>query len=107
MLVGQVTELEEERARQAHKISKLKGDVHEQSSEIREKRVVADNAVSALSSELRTTKTALHTIQNREKQVSRCCDSLYVSVYQFYTLVFPEDIKCDKCKMSRAESGGF
>ena len=34
-----------------------------------ENRVVADNAVQALSSELKTTKTALSTIQQREKQV--------------------------------------
>ncbi|XP_060072809.1 coiled-coil domain-containing protein 170-like [Ylistrum balloti] len=68
-LSAQVEELEKLRSRQAHKISKLKSSVDLQESESQEKRVIADNAVHALSSELRTTKNALIAIQNREKQL--------------------------------------
>lgn len=65
----QVDEMEKLRSHQAHKISKLKNSVNYQESESQEKRVIADNAVQALSSELRTTKNALIAIQNREKQL--------------------------------------
>ncbi|XP_069117841.1 coiled-coil domain-containing protein 170-like [Argopecten irradians] len=68
-LCAQVEELEKLRSRQAHKISKLKSSVDIQESESQEKRVIADNAVHALSSELKTTKNALIAIQNREKQL--------------------------------------
>ncbi|XP_033736128.1 coiled-coil domain-containing protein 170-like [Pecten maximus] len=68
-LCAQVEELEKLRSRQASKISKLKSSVDLQENESQEKRVIADNAVQALSSELRTTKNALIAIQNREKQL--------------------------------------
>ncbi|OWF37113.1 coiled-coil domain-containing protein 170-like [Mizuhopecten yessoensis] len=68
-LAAQVDELEKSRSRQAQKISKLKNSVNYQESESQEKRVIADNAVHALSSELRTTKNALISLQNREKQL--------------------------------------
>ena len=69
-LARQVEELEEVRRKQAHKISVLKGEVATNESQLQEKRVVADNAVQALSSELRTTKNALDSIKYREKEVS-------------------------------------
>ncbi|KAK6183719.1 hypothetical protein SNE40_011145 [Patella caerulea] len=68
-LVKQVEELENLRKHQSHKISKLKEELHHNGSDFQEKRVVSENAVHALSGELRTTKTALTAIQNREKQL--------------------------------------
>lgn len=76
-LVKQVEELEEVRKRQARKIGALKEEhcVYESSS--KEKHVVADNAVQALSSELRTTKNSLMSTQNREKEVCLLYRSFY------------------------------
>lgn len=68
-LVAQVDELENVRKKQAHKIKHLKDEVELTSQQTQEKRLVSDNAVQALSSELRTSKNALNAIQNREKQV--------------------------------------
>ena len=68
-LVRQVQELEDVRKRQAGKIGALKEESYVHESSFNEKNVVADNAVQALSSELRTTKNSLQSIQNREKQV--------------------------------------
>ncbi|KAJ8308568.1 hypothetical protein KUTeg_013442 [Tegillarca granosa] len=68
-LVAQVEELEEVRKRQARKIGDLKHEVDYQDQDTRKKNVVADNALQALSSELRTTKNALATAQTREKQL--------------------------------------
>ncbi|XP_071164540.1 coiled-coil domain-containing protein 170-like [Mytilus edulis] len=68
-LVKQVEELEELRKRQARKIGALKNEHNSYESSSREKNVVADNAVQALSSELRTTKNSLQTTHNREKQL--------------------------------------
>ncbi|KAL3873318.1 hypothetical protein ACJMK2_036450 [Sinanodonta woodiana] len=68
-LVNQVNELESLRKKQARKIGDLKEEISHQGQNSEEKRVVADNAVQALSSELKTTKNALHVIQNREKQL--------------------------------------
>nr|KAG5702123.1 hypothetical protein BaRGS_010389 [Batillaria attramentaria] len=68
-LARQVEELEEVRRKQARKISTLKGEVATTESQTQEKQVVADNAVHALSSELRTTKNALDSIKYREKQL--------------------------------------
>lgn len=68
-LVKQVTELEDVRKRQARKIGALKEEHTMFESSFQEKNVVADNAVQALSSELRTTKNSLQSIQNREKQL--------------------------------------
>lgn len=68
-LVRQVQELEEVRKRQARKIGALKEESYVHESSFNEKNVVADNAVQALSSELRTTKNSLQSIQNREKQL--------------------------------------
>jgi predicted methyltransferase MtxX (methanogen marker protein 4) len=69
-LVAQVEELEDVRKKQSHKIKNLKDEVEVSSQHHQEKRLVSDNAVQALSSELRTSKNALNAIQNREKQVT-------------------------------------
>ncbi|XP_076463456.1 coiled-coil domain-containing protein 170-like [Babylonia areolata] len=68
-LARQVEELEEVRRKQAQKISALKQEVASNESHTHEKRLVADNAVQALSSELRTTKNALDSLKYREKQL--------------------------------------
>ncbi|ESO87729.1 hypothetical protein LOTGIDRAFT_127327, partial [Lottia gigantea] len=68
-LAKQVEELEMLRKRQSRKISDLKEELQYQGSDSQEKQVVTDNAVHALSGELRTAKTALTAIQNREKQL--------------------------------------
>ncbi|XP_070180437.1 coiled-coil domain-containing protein 170-like isoform X2 [Littorina saxatilis] len=68
-LARQVQELEEERRKQARKIAHLKESVAVADSSSQEKNVVAENAVQALSSELRTTKNALEAIKYREKQL--------------------------------------
>ncbi|XP_025105886.1 coiled-coil domain-containing protein 170-like [Pomacea canaliculata] len=68
-LVKQVEELEQVRRKQAHKISSLKEEIASAGSQTQEKQVVAENAVQALSSELRTTKNALDSIKYREKQL--------------------------------------
>ncbi|XP_045163398.2 coiled-coil domain-containing protein 170-like isoform X2 [Mercenaria mercenaria] len=68
-LALQVQELEKLRRKQAHKIRELKHEIDSTTTTSQENRVVADNAVQALSSELKTTKTALLTIQQREKQL--------------------------------------
>lgn len=68
-LVAQVEELENVRKKQSHKIKHLKDEVEMSSQQNQEKRLVSDNAVQALSSELRTSKNALNAIQNREKQL--------------------------------------
>ncbi|KAH3851320.1 hypothetical protein DPMN_093800 [Dreissena polymorpha] len=68
-LAKTVDELEKLRRKQASKIRELKSEIDTSNQASQEKRVVADNAVQALTSELRTTKTALSTIQSREKQL--------------------------------------
>ncbi|KAK3093737.1 hypothetical protein FSP39_019476 [Pinctada imbricata] len=68
-LVAQVDELEDVRKRQSSKIRHLKEEVDATNVDTAEKRVVSENAVQALSSELRTTKNALNAIQTREKQL--------------------------------------
>lgn len=68
-LAKQVDELEEVRRKQARKISAMKEEISANETQIQEKQVVADNAVQALSSELRTTKNALESIKYREKQL--------------------------------------
>ena len=67
--MAQINELEEVRKRQSHKIKTLKDEWDVTTHETQEKRLVSENAVQALSSELRTTKNALNSMQNREKQV--------------------------------------
>ena len=62
--------MEHLRKKQARKIYELKSEVDSSQHSSQENRVVADNAVQALSSELRTTKAALMAVQNREKAVS-------------------------------------
>lgn len=79
-LVKQVEELEEVRKRQARKIGALKNEHSSYESSSREKNVVADNAVQALSSELRTTKNSLQTTHNREKQVSVILTSIFLRI---------------------------
>ncbi|XP_052769958.1 coiled-coil domain-containing protein 170-like isoform X1 [Mya arenaria] len=66
-LAKTVEELEKLRRKQAHKIRELKTEINSSNHSSQENRVVADNAVQALTSELRTTKAALTAIQNREK----------------------------------------
>ncbi|XP_041353054.1 coiled-coil domain-containing protein 170-like [Gigantopelta aegis] len=68
-LAKQVEELETLRRRQAHKISELKSECKDHASTYQEKQVVSENAVHALSSELRSTKNTLDIIQQREKQL--------------------------------------
>ncbi|KAL5009306.1 hypothetical protein ScPMuIL_014887 [Solemya velum] len=68
-LVRQVDELEQIRQKQARKIADLKHNININQHDTSEKRVVADNAVHALSSELRTTKNALDAISGRERQL--------------------------------------
>ncbi|XP_062614112.1 coiled-coil domain-containing protein 170-like [Saccostrea cucullata] len=68
-LVAQVEELEDVRKKQANKIKHLKDEIEISTQQGQEKRLVSDNAVQALSSELRTSKNALNAIQNREKQL--------------------------------------
>lgn len=70
-MAAQLEELEKLRRKQAHKIRELKSEIDTSNQTSEENRVVADNAVQALTSELRTTKTALTTIQSREKQVQK------------------------------------
>ena len=69
-LARHVEELDEVRQHQARKISALKEEVAVTESQTKEEHLVADNAVQALSSELRMTKDALEAIKHREKQVS-------------------------------------
>ncbi|KAH9514836.1 hypothetical protein Btru_023757 [Bulinus truncatus] len=68
-LARQVEELEEVRKRQSRKISELKSTVDNTETTFQEKKVASENAVQALSSELRTTKNALDTLKYREKQL--------------------------------------
>lgn len=68
-MTKQVEELEKLRRKQAHKIRELKEEIDTTQSTSQESRVVADNAVQALTSELKTTKTALGVIQSREKHL--------------------------------------
>ena len=58
------------RKRQSHKISHLKSAVGESEANFEEKTLASENAVQALSSELRTTKNALDTLKHKEKAVS-------------------------------------
>ena len=69
--MAQVSELEQLRKKQARKIHDLKTEVDSTQHTSQEGRIVADNAVQALSGELRTTKAALIAIQNREKAVCK------------------------------------
>ncbi len=69
-LARQVEELEELRRKQSRKIANLKSEANYYENNTQEKRVVSDNAVQALSSELRTTENSLDNVQHREKQVS-------------------------------------
>ncbi|KAL8608648.1 hypothetical protein ACOMHN_002877 [Nucella lapillus] len=68
-LATQLEELEDLRKKQAGKLTVLKVEAASTETELTDKLVVADNAVQALSSELRTTKTALNEIQYKEKQL--------------------------------------
>ncbi|XP_013067200.2 coiled-coil domain-containing protein 170-like [Biomphalaria glabrata] len=68
-LAKQIEELEEIRKRQSRKISELKSTVDNTETTFQEKKVASENAVQALSSELRTTKNALDTLKYREKQL--------------------------------------
>ncbi|XP_059161028.1 coiled-coil domain-containing protein 170-like [Physella acuta] len=68
-LARQIDELEEVRKRQSKKISELKSSVDTNELTLQEKRVASENAVQALSSELRTTKNALDNLKYREKQL--------------------------------------
>lgn len=68
-LAKRVEELETIRLRQAHKISELEDKCKLQQLERKEKNSASDNAVHALSSELKTTKLALSAIADREKQL--------------------------------------
>lgn len=64
-----VVELEQVRSEQASKIASLLGNVDDVNREFTDKREVANNTISALTSELRTTRTALDDTQKREQQV--------------------------------------
>ena len=68
-LAKQVEELETVRRRQTHKINELRSECKDHTSSCQEKQVVSENAVQALSGELRSTKNTLEVIQHREKQV--------------------------------------
>ncbi|KAL8611121.1 hypothetical protein ACOMHN_064411 [Nucella lapillus] len=68
-LARQVEELEEVRRKQARKISALREEVASSGPHTQERQLVSDNAVQALSSELRTTKNALESLKYREKQL--------------------------------------
>lgn len=81
-LVRQVDELEQIRQKQARKIADLKQNINIHQHDTTEKRVVADNAVHALSSELRTTKNALDAISGRERQV-------FIQISSFFFFEFP------------------
>jgi len=59
--------LERVRQKQAQKISSLRGEVDDRDKEFGDKRAVAENAVQALSSELRTTKDALDDTRRKER----------------------------------------
>ena len=82
-LSAQVAELEQLRKKQARKIHELKSEVDTTQNSSEENRVVAGNAVQALSSELRTTKAALMAIQNREKAV---CIVLFTGIMIFNSM---------------------
>ena len=69
-LVKQVEELEDVRKRQSHKISELKSTVDLSEASSQERTVASENAVQALSSELRTTKNSLESFKYKEKQVN-------------------------------------
>ena len=81
-LSAQVAELEQLRKKQGRKIHELKSEVDTTIHSSDENRVVADNAVQALSSELRTTKAALMAIQNREKAVSNLVVDTMVVIFR-------------------------
>ncbi|XP_005089149.1 coiled-coil domain-containing protein 170 [Aplysia californica] len=68
-LARQIEELEEIRKRQSRKISQLKSTVDETENNRQENSVASENAVQALSSELRTTKNALDNLKYKEKQL--------------------------------------
>ncbi|XP_076442383.1 coiled-coil domain-containing protein 170-like [Babylonia areolata] len=68
-LASQVEELEDVRRQQAGKLSVLREEAASTESDLKEKLLVADNAVQALSSELRTTKNALGDVRCKEKQL--------------------------------------
>jgi ABC-type transporter Mla subunit MlaD len=65
-----VVELERVRSEQASKIASLLGNVDDVNREFTDKREVANNTIAALTSELRTTRTALDDTQKREQQVT-------------------------------------
>ena len=69
VLETKVGQLERVRQKQAHKIAGLKGTLEESSNVFEEKRGQVANTVGALSSELRTTKSALNEVTKRERQV--------------------------------------
>lgn len=68
-LEKKIEELEKIRFRQAHKISEVEDKCKLQEIERKEKGSASNNAVHALSSELKTTKMALSAIADREKQL--------------------------------------
>lgn len=68
-LAKQVEELEEIRKRQGHKIGELKHGLSETEGTFQDRSVASENAVQALSSELRTTKNALDKLKYNEKQL--------------------------------------
>ena len=61
--------LERVRQKQAQKISHLRDEVGERDKDFGDKRAVAENAVQALSSELRTTKEALNETRRKERSL--------------------------------------
>ena len=68
-LQHRVVDLEVVREEQARKITNLLSNVEDVNREFTDKREVANNTISALTSELRTTRTALDETQKREQQV--------------------------------------
>ena len=96
-LARQVAELEEERKKQARKISHLKEEMAVSDSQTQEKSVVAENAVQALSSELRTTKNALDQLKYREKEVRLAATAFSLVNLEFQIAYYPSVmLKCSK-----------
>jgi hypothetical protein len=68
--LSQINELEREKEKQLNKIMKLKEDVELANRDASKVRLSSDDAVAALSQELRQFKVDLDRLKLREKQVS-------------------------------------
>lgn len=70
-LLDRISVLEDEKTKQSSRILKLKDEVEAVNGEVSKTRSSSDNAVTALSQELRQFKHDLERARQREKQVSK------------------------------------